>query len=779
MAVRRIPGIRRNTSLRVCICALTALTFFGCKTRESTLGKTEPAAESAAATARQTSFRIRTDFKAPLNAKHGWANGLNESATVLADEPFRLRFEIEAEADSTTEGRYQLQVRRNAGEWEPLLAENFPQPSKKYMLDFEGNPEAALEAPWRFVRGGGDALSWQATEDGEYLQLNPDVSTVFALARAVTTWKPIEFATILRFPSTGAATAGLVFGYKDDDNYLRADLSADEGIQLLRVREGIVSTISVHPFAVQRAAWIEVKLIMEGSQLTLEYNDEVFVLSEDLGATIPPSVPGIFVPPSSRVDLQSLVIEGEPRSPRTSIIACESFTHGAPTSDLLQNSTLPFTGGSGISFADTTPVWASTRGHSEWEFPIVIRRFSDEAALNEPGDRFDYRLVDTHGTPLPASHLASVTLDVAPGQIGGTFVETPMRLGPWQANNGDLYFLMEPAETWNALMAVKSVDGGSSWQEVDGANRPETGDLEGFGSVLIGDQIHMVHQTSDDVWYHLFRTSDHPEQPDTWAIQDELIASPEEPPTQVADIAVRSDGSVVVLYGGPHKIHFSIRSPAGTWSEETVIDAKYAPDLSGPALVLGRDDVVHLAYTGSDGSAWYRQLSPNNQLSERRIFAEGLGTGSEDIGSILPLVYLPESDTVSILYRLANGQLWERRVTGDGRDWSEPVVVTTQAVAQNTVDSDQTGADAITFGGAVHALFIDAASQRLFHTMREPNADTWTTPQPCGDDQPVQWSRGSVVKKADGTAAYGYVIDAGAFGGSGKNRYREWPLKSK
>lgn len=773
---------RSRTPSRL-VLSFTAVLLFGCETsapKAEDLGTT--ALPSAAASElRQTAFRLRTDFQLPLNADHGWASELNEPATVLADEPFRLRFEVEAAGDANIERSFRLQVRRNAGGWEPLLAENFPQPAKKYVLDFEARPEAPLEALWHLKNGSADALSWQAAygdSDG-YLQFSSDKSSVFALAQAETTWTPIEFAAILRFPPTGTAAAGFIFGYEDADNYLRADLTADEGVRLLRVRNGIALPIRSHSFAVARGEWVEVKLIMEGSQLTLEYDEEAFVLNEALEAKIPLSVPGIFVPQGSRLDLQNFVIEGEPRSPRTSIIAGESFIHGAPTSDLLDGSTLPFTGGSGVHFADTSPHWLNATGHSEWEFPIVIRRFSDNASLNEPGDRFDYRLVDDDGMPLPTNALASVTLDVAPGHLGGTFVETPMRIGPWQADNGDLYFLMEPSETWNALMTVKSSDGGKSWREMDGRHRPQTGDLEGFASVLIDDQIHMVHQTSDDVWYHVFCTSDHPEEQDTWAIRDERIASPEEPPTQVADIAVRSDGSVVVVYGGPYKIHFSIRSPEGIWSDETVIDAEQSPDLSGPALALGRDDVVHLAYTGSDGSAWYRQLLANNTLSERSRFGEGLGTGSEDIGSILPLVYLPESDTVSILYRLANGQLWERRVTGDGRDWSEPVVVTTQAVAQNTVDSDQTGADAIAYGGAVHALFIDAASEQLFHAQRERGADAWTTPQPCGDVYPVQWVRGSVVTKEDGTAAYGYVIDAGSFGGSGKNRYREWPLDSQ
>lgn len=764
-----------NASLRALLVALATPWFFGCQTTGPTPESPELTAETApgSITTRQTAFRIRADFQAPLNGDHGWAAPLNQAATVQADEPFRLRFEVESPGQAAAGRQFQLQVRRNLGPWEALGAENFPQPAKKLKLDFTKQlSPTAMRAPWQLVRGKETAFSKQGAAHEGYLRLEAREAAVLALVREEPTWKPVEFAAILRFSETGPAAAGIVFGYQDADNYLRAELQAGKGIRLVRVRDGQSSTVATHDFDIKRSQWSEVKVIMEDSVVTLEYDDEALVFSEDLGRTIPVSGTGLFLPRGHQVDLASLLTEGEPRSPRTSIVASESFTHGAATTDLLKASSQPFTGGSGISFAEATPRWTSGSGQSEWEFPVVIRRFSDQAALNLPGDRFDYRLVDGNGAPLPANALASVTLEVPARHLGGTFVETPMRIGPWQAGNGDLYFLMEPSETWNALMTVKSSDGGATWLEMDGSHRPETGDLEGFASVLVGDRIHMVHQTSDDVWYHVFRTSDHPQLPDTWAIQDERIASPEEPPTQVADIAVRSDGSVVVVFGGPDKIHFSIRSADGKWSGETVIDAGTGPDLSGPALALGRSDIVHLAYTGSDGTAWYRQLSPEGVLSARTLVAEGLGTGSEDIGSVLPLVYLPESDTVSILYRLANGDLWERRVAGNGRDWSEALRVTNRAVAQNTVDSDQTGADAIAYGATVHCLFIDEASQQLFHTTRQGEG-SWTTALRCGDDRPVQWVRGALVNRADGTPVYGYVIDAGAFGGSGKNRYRE------
>lgn len=52
---------------------------------------------------------------------------------------------------------------------------------------------------------------------------------------------------------------------------------------------------------------------------------------------------------------------------------------------------------------------------------------------------------------------------------------------------------MEPTETGNICMTVKSTDGGQSWFEVDAENRPQVSDLEGVGPVMSDDGIiHLV-----------------------------------------------------------------------------------------------------------------------------------------------------------------------------------------------------------------------------------------------------------------------------------------------
>jgi hypothetical protein len=281
--------------------------------------------------------------------------------------------------------------------------------------------------------------------------------------------------------------------------------------------------------------------------------------------------------------------------------------------------------------------------------------------------------------------------------------------------------------------------------------------------------IHLLHQTSDEVWHHSFRMSDHAANPDTWNVRDELVATPAEPPVQVTSIVVRTDGSVVGFYGAPEKVHFKIRSRHGTWGEESVLDAGIPPKLSGPQAVLGIGDVVHLAYTGDDGTAWYRTLGHNGMLTPRVQIASGLGTTEHDVGSILPLVFIPETNTVVVIYRLADGRLWERRIIAH-RPPTDPVQVTDRHVIQNAVDSDQTGADAIAEGSTVHVLFIEQGSGSIYHT-RASAGGSWQPASLEQDGIRGQWIRGTRLARKDGTAILGYVFDAGSDGGSGMNRF--------
>ena len=463
----------------------------------------------------------------------------------------------------------------------------------------------------------------------------------------------------------------------------------------------------------------------------------------------------------------------ETATPRVSVVSTVAYEHGEATADLLDGLDTPFQPGTGVVLRAASPAWPGSPGtHGEWEWPLVIRRYADGPVTNEPGDTFGFRLVNGLGRPVEGASQPVVTLAVPVGHLGGTFVETPSRIGPWQARNGDLYVVMEPTETDNVMMIVKSSDGGATWREVDGANRPVADDLEGVGTVLFGGTVHILHQTSNHVWHHAFRTSDHPTAPDTWAVRDELVAEPGKPPTQVASLVARSDGSLVAAYGGPQTVLLRVRSPDGTWGDETVLDPDATAVASGPQLALGTGDVVHLATTDSDGRVWYRTVRPDGTVTSRVQIASDIGTTEYDVGSILPLVVLP--DAVVVLYRRGDGRLWERRVRGDG-SVTDSTPVSDRAVVQNPVDSDQTGADAVAHGESVHVLLIEDGTGHVYRTSSDA-AGAWAPAVLEVGDVNAQWIRGQRLLREDGRTVYGYVYDAGSDGGAGMNRYGEVTL---
>jgi hypothetical protein len=382
-------------------------------------------------------------------------------------------------------------------------------------------------------------------------------------------------------------------------------------------------------------------------------------------------------------------------------------------------------------------------------------------------------MVDSTGAPVAAGPLGSVVLRVPPGHLGGTFVETPGRIGPWQAINGDLYFIMEPAESDNKFMVVKSSDGGRSWREVDGENRPRTGDLESVDSRLVGDRIHIIHQVTRSVRYHVFRTSDHPTHPDSWEIRDE-VAVTADAVAQTASMAMRSDGSLPLFFLSD-RLHYVIRGVDGAWSQPIEIDPEEKFINTGPQAVVGRGDVVHLAYFSDDGSIWYRRLLPDGTLTPRQKLAQGAGAGRPEYGAVLPLAYDAASDTVIIAYRLADGTLWERRVKGNSAPRAA-VRISRIPVITDAVDSQQPAADLVTDGEATYALFVDEATRAIYSSRGNGR---WGRPVIRVDGINGSWVRGNIIRKPDGTRVYGYVYDAGSGGGAGMNRYAEFPVGSE
>jgi hypothetical protein len=157
------------------------------------------------------------------------------------------------------------------------------------------------------------------------------------------------------------------------------------------------------------------------------------------------------------------------------------------------------------------------------------------------------------------------------------------------------------------------------------------------------------------------------------------------------------------------------------------------------------------------------------RFTAREELASVAGASQAEYGAVLPLVFIPETNTAIIIYRLASGRLWERRIVNEGPA-SAPIRVTDRDVIRDAVDSQQPGADAARDGRTVHVLFIEQSSRGIFSTH---DRGGWQASPPRIEGILGSWVRGNVYTRRDGAKAYGYIYDAGSDGGAGMNRFGE------
>jgi len=466
-------------------------------------------------------------------------------------------------------------------------------------------------------------------------------------------------------------------------------------------------------------------------------------------------------------------------SPTLSIVSCKAFFLGEKADDLIAVSIKTANKGAGISLSPVTPGWIpepKAGASAEWEFALVIRRWADGPQLVKDGDRFSIRMVDHLGRPL-SGPIPEFSVKVPKGHLGGTFVETPARIGPYENTKGELYFIMEPTETDNVFMMVKSTDGGQSWFEVDADNRPQISDLEGLGSVMSKDGIiHIAHQISEGVYHHAFATSDHPDSKDRWVVDSRLISSHEEPPTQTADITLRPDGSLVAVFAAGDQLQYSILEPKGEWSKAKYLNHKSTAGFTNPSLLCLPNGTIEMAYKSLDGKGWHRQLLTDNSLTQPQQFASNLGTSEDEMMAILPLVYLTEKETTIAVYRQSDGYLY-LSYKSSGNTYSEPLIVSDRTVVTNAVDSDQAGADVVAWQDKIIISFIAEEDRDIYLTtisdFNQLPETKLIVPNIDGS-----WVRGNILYHLQNAPVYGVIYDAGSKGGSGYNKYLSLGIKN-
>lgn len=466
------------------------------------------------------------------------------------------------------------------------------------------------------------------------------------------------------------------------------------------------------------------------------------------------------------------------------IIESDQYVDGEETSDLLGASSARFVAGTGEE-DNSTAQYALSNEHTEIEWTIVIHTFYDNAAQNVGGDTFEFRVVHADGTAFQGPYNnPKITLNIPRGLIGGTYVENPNRIGPFADANGNLYAIIEPSETFNRFMVVKSADGGATWAEADGAHRPETNDLEGVDAVQVGDTLHISHLPNTQVVYHRFRMSAHPTDPDTWEITDERITSGIDQTDQATALAVRTDGTIVVFYrrSDPQEIvKYKIRTVEGAWSPEYDLDDTITPhDTTWVTVVKGANDKVHIFYQDRDAPAIYhRSLDRANVLSRRTTISTEIGTGIHEQMSIVPPLYWDEHGVEKIIvgFKGADDRIYTSILTDDGLP-STPALASDLPVDYGAGASRAPAASLAVDGATVYLHYADQDTGDIFRD-RNSSGSGWGSDIEEIDSVTGHWLRSHVFThgQVQGNGrVVGYIWDNGSAGYTGYIRYSEHQL---
>ena len=201
------------------------------------------------------------------------------------------------------------------------------------------------------------------------------------------------------------------------------------------------------------------------------------------------------------------------------------YTNLDATTNLLSGSSKAFDAGVGLEDSAESSSLNIDNEHTEIEFCLMMIGFSDGYIQLADSDSIELRIIEGDDTVFSGSYNSpTITVAVPDYYVGGCWVESPVHVGPLRDDDGNLYHIMECTSEYNTPIMVKSSDGGKSWAEVDGSNRPSTTDAESGEAVLVGDEIHFVMHKGSSVTYHKFRVSTHSTNPIPGRSQTRLLS---------------------------------------------------------------------------------------------------------------------------------------------------------------------------------------------------------------------------------------------------------------
>ena len=393
--------------------------------------------------------------------------------------------------------------------------------------------------------------------------------------------------------------------------------------------------------------------------------------------------------------------------------------------------------------------------------------------------------VVTAGSDQTATVGDSTSTTNLPGTLTGVMPEGHGHLGPYTDTNGNVYTVIEDfLANGNSPMAMKSADGGQTWNEIDRAGRPTTGDLEGSWTVQVGTTIYFAWQKSSaHIYMAAYNTSDAPSNPDKWVIQRQEIHVPlTDPEEQYISMVARSNGDLVAFYAteagsAGQQIGYKIRSAAtGTWGPQTLLDT--SKNTGQVVAERGANDTIHIFYKDhTNQHILYKSLSSSGVLSAaRQVDTSGTHTIHSPMSNA---VYYDAAGAERIVVAWANASkilkasVIENGIPSAEQTVSDVPVVINPGITDNIAAITHLAVD----GTTVHALYADESTQDIWHDS-SANGTGWGVDMEIDDDLTVQWLSGlNAYTNRTGQRVLGYIYDTSPHADDGGNiRYNELAL---
>ena len=316
---------------------------------------------------------------------------------------------------------------------------------------------------------------------------------------------------------------------------------------------------------------------------------------------------------------------------------------------------------------------------------------------------------------------------------GVSFLDTAMgKCGPFLSGGAFYAVFLDSTDEGN-LDVFKATDPTDAWTQSATVDTGGASDVLAYAAVQDGTNIHIVTHvgSTTNLDYHVFAMAS-----DSFSTSSEdvgVAAGASTSPPWV-DIAVRSDGDIVVTFAGATEtVHGAARQRASyviktstTWgSEITLGGTGAATSFMVPTIVRGESDKMHMTYRDdTNADVYHKSLTSADSLSSAEAINDNAATPAN--GAIVRSVYYDDGGVERITtgwgdaspFHIFTSEIDDDATPGAEEDATDAAVVNsageTVSIASMAVETKK-----------VHLLLASTDSD-LFHTTNDDSGG-WDT----------------------------------------------------